>query len=140
MKIPARKHLAIAVLALNYLALTLSNAQNKPAVANNDNLGPSKPKAAPTVLKGHFEGTVSVSPISGRLFRLENVAAGVLSHVGSSTAAWAVPEVEVDMANLRLNVGVATWSGTITAANGDEIRGIYSFREDAIPFTILGDL
>ncbi len=92
-------------------------------------------------IKGRFVGTVGLTPIAGEdTFRLDNVATGIVSHLGRSEAAWVVPEVQLDLVNRQLIVGNTEWTGTITAANGDQIFGMYSFRDDVIEFTLLGDL
>jgi hypothetical protein len=93
-------------------------------------------------IKGHFTGTVGITTlsISNATFQLDNVGHGNVSHLGRSKADWRVPEVQLDLTNQVLIVSNTTWTGTITAANGDQIIGVYTFRNQAIPFSISGDV
>src|SRR5688572_30293201 len=57
-------------------------------------------------IRGWFIGTVQVTPLSASepLFRIDTVAVGPVSHAGKAVAAWAVPEVVLDLVNRRLIV------------------------------------
>lgn len=92
-------------------------------------------------IRGRFAGTVQVTPLSASepLFRVDSVAVGPVSHLGKAVAAWAVPEVVLDLVNGRLIVANTEWSGTITAANGDQIFGTYRFRANTVAFTQSGN-
>ena len=72
MKTSSMKPLAIAVAVLNCLGFPLLVAQDKSSASHPAVAGPTVP------MTGHFEGTASVTPISGG-FRLDNVAKGVLT-------------------------------------------------------------
>ena len=77
---------------------------------------------------------------SASLFRVDAVATGTLSRIGRITTTWAVPEATLDLVNLQLIVTNLRWHGTLTAANGDQIFGEYTFRDDTIPFSATGNL
>ena len=91
---------------------------------------------------GRVAGSVTATPISSsaQLFRVDAVATGTLSHIGRVTTMWAIPEVTLDLVNLQLIVTSLQWHGTLTAANGDQIFGEYTFRDDTIPFSAMGSL
>ena len=93
-------------------------------------------------IKGHFTGTVTVTTLSASnaTYQVDSVGHGNVSHLGRSTAAWRIPEVQVDLSNQVLIVSNTTWTGVITAANGDQIVGVYTFPTNVIPFTITGDV
>jgi hypothetical protein len=102
----------------------------------------AKPGVKTVPIKGHFTGTVGVTILSesNALFQLDNVGHGNVSHLGRSKAEWRVPEVQLDVVNHQLIVSNSTWTGTITAANGDQIVGVYTFRDTVIPFSMTGDV
>lgn len=93
-------------------------------------------------IKGHFTGTVGITTLSAAQarFQLDNVGHGNVSHLGRAKAEWRIPEVKVEMGKHRLVVTETTWTGTITAANGDQIVGVYTFRDKFIPFSMTGDV
>lgn len=92
-------------------------------------------------IKGRLEGTTTTIRLSDTplRYRLENVASGVISHVGRATSIWVVPEVRFDVASRQVFVLSGPWTGTVTAANGDKLYGRYAFHDNTIPFDLLGN-
>jgi len=103
---------------------------------------PAPAHARPTVpIQGAITGSVAVIPLSGdNTYRLENTGAGTMSHLGRVETTWAIPGVELDLINRVLIVANPEWTGVITTANGDVIRGRYTFPAATIPFTVQGDV
>ncbi len=93
-------------------------------------------------IKGRFKGSVTVLPLSHvePVFELESTAAGNVSHLGQTEAALTFPDVEFDLANMQILVGVTEWFGTFTVANGDQILGTYSLSNDTLPVSPLGEV
>lgn len=106
-------------------------------------LGAVSPASArPTVpIRGAVAGSVTVIPLTGgATYRLENTGTGTISHLGRVETRWAIPAVELDLLNRILTVANPEWTGVITTASGDEIRGRYTFPSTTIPFTAQGDV
>ncbi len=98
--------------------------------------------AADVPIKGHFVGNVVATPLSitEPLFRLEIISSGVLSHLGKSKAKFVVPSVLFVPQSAQVALGNLQWTGTLTAANGDQISGTYTFRPASIKFGLTGDI
>lgn len=96
--------------------------------------------SAATPVRGTFTGRALSTPASvlGAV-RVEMLLAGTISQLGASRARLVLPEVIVDLTNGGLVVGSATWTGLLTAANGDELTGRYTVRESSIPLSLTGD-
>ena len=90
-------------------------------------------------IKGTLTGQSTVTSTGDMVFRQENVATGSLTHLGRVTAAWVVREVRFP-SNSQLMVAQPDWIGTITAQNGDQIFGTYTFRSTVLPITLTGDV
>jgi hypothetical protein len=87
-------------------------------------------------IHGFFRGTFrsESSPLLGpTLVHME--AQGTLSHVGRVRAVTSSPNVSVDLLRFRLLLGQSSWSGVITAFNGDELHGTYTYRALEVPFS-----
>jgi hypothetical protein len=92
-------------------------------------------------VKGSVAGSVTVIPLAEPgSYRLENHGTGTMSHLGRIETFWAIPAVELDLVNRVLVVSNLEWTGTITAANGDQILGRYTFPSERIPFQLNGDV
>lgn len=92
-------------------------------------------------VEGWVAGSVTVIPLpQPGSYRLENHGTGTMSHLGRIETAWAIPAVELDLVNRVLIVSNIEWTGTITAANGDQILGRYTFPGERIPFRLNGDV
>lgn len=89
---------------------------------------------------GSLNGTVSPSVISPGIFRWEVAAQGNISHLGRVNAAIIFPEVEVDIHNQTMIVRSGTWTGVMTAANGDRLFGLYTVRNGSTTFDALGNI
>ena len=87
-------------------------------------------------IHGSFRGTFrsETSPLLGpAVVHME--AEGTLSHFGRARAVTTSPDVSVDLLRFVLVLGTASWSGVITAANGDELHGTYTYRAREVPFS-----
>lgn len=73
------------------------------------------------------------------VFRQENVATGSVTHLGRVTAEWVLREVRF-LSYSQLMVAQPDWIGTITAENGDQIFGTYTFRSAILPITLTGEV
>jgi len=89
---------------------------------------------------GAIRGQTSVAPLAGSpgSFRVESRGSGWMRGVGRVQVAWVVPEVELDLLRRTITVADLEWSGTITAANGDQLFGRYEFPSDTIRFSRFG--
>jgi hypothetical protein len=78
-------------------------------------------------IKGSFQGTVQVAPLPQpeMLFRVVYSATGTVSHLGQVQATLTTSQVKVDPRAMQLTLLTPKWTGTITAANGDQIFGTY---------------
>jgi hypothetical protein len=118
-------------IGLLFLVILLLAGFDSPAFGGNE-----------VPIKGQVEGTVAVTPFpdSETLYRIDNIGIGNFSHLGQVETVWAIPSAELDLLNGRLIVASPEWTGTITAANGDQIFGVYEFPHNVIPFSPTGDL
>ena len=90
-------------------------------------------------IRGVFTGQSNVIPTGDFVFRQENVAIGSVTHLGRVTAEWVVREVRFPSYS-QLMVAQPDWTGTITAQNGDQIFGSYTFRSTILPITLTGEV
>lgn len=92
-------------------------------------------------IHGRFVGTVELTRLSDTppVFRVGYLAVGRAAHLGLAQATLSTPEVELDLFGRRLIVRTPQWSGTIVAANGDEVSGAYAFRDSIVRFSLLGE-
>jgi len=90
-------------------------------------------------IRGTFIGQSNVVPTGELVFRQENVATGTVTHLGRVTAEWVVREVRFPSPS-QLMVAQPDWIGTMTAENGDQIFGTYTFRATVLPITLIGEV
>lgn len=123
---------ALTAIACTELPATLPVAAPSPMTATT---------TAEIPVHGSFSGYAELLPHAsspGRL-RLELEATGRITQLGQSRARWVLPEVTIGLAGGILQVQDASWTGTLVAASGDELLGIYTLRETSIPISLVGD-
>jgi len=103
-------------------------------------IGSTAPDKQSASIKGRLGGKVRATPISPRLYELENEAVGTISRFGRVSARWVVHDVEFDAKRGQIVVGRIASNGIITAANGDQIFGEYRFRNPVITLGADGSL
>ncbi len=118
-----------------------SLSKEKPIVTSTS-VTPGPSTASHSVpVRGRFTGTATVThlSVSEPLYRVDVNADGIVTHLGRARATYAVPQFLFDPVNRELTVLNTTWTGTITAANGDQVFAQYTLRTSTVPFTVLGD-
>jgi hypothetical protein len=103
---------------------------------------PASDAKATKQIRGTFTGQSIVIPAGepgDLVFRQENVATGSVTHLGRVTAEWVLREVRF-LSYSQLMVAQPDWIGTITAQNGDQIFGTYTFRSPVLPITLTGEV
>lgn len=104
-----------------------------PAVVEAQNLPQSRtPGKGDLPVKGRLEGSVTPTLLPDNLFRWEISAAGTLTNLGQVKAAIVFPKVEVDTARRVIILRSGTWTGTLTAASGDQLYGRYTVRNERL--------
>jgi hypothetical protein len=93
-------------------------------------------------IKGRFRGRVISTPLSQTelIWQLDSIATGPVSHLGHIVATFSFPAVKFDLANMLAIVASPEWFDTFTAANGDQIVGMYALTTDTLPVNLDGDI
>jgi hypothetical protein len=125
MNLTPRYNKPVTLLVMLFLAVA-SNASAKDQMA----------------IRGQFTGQSTITPLSATewVFQQENISTGNISHLGRVTAEWVVREVRIDPSYAQLIVAQPNWIGTITAANGDQLFGTYTFHSTIMPISVSGDV
>jgi hypothetical protein len=93
-------------------------------------------------IRGEFSGSVAATPVDDLPGAVHLVATGTgsVSHLGKATAEVSFPAAVIDLDAGELLLLAHEWTGTITAANGDQIHGTYTLHSDTLPISALGEV